>query len=63
MLNLVRKFWSNNSGATAIEYGLIGALVSISVIAGASQMGNTLDDLYQDNTNSVRDMNIKNASK
>ncbi len=35
-----RKFIGNASGATAIEYGLIGALISVAIIGGATQLGN-----------------------
>jgi pilus assembly protein Flp/PilA len=37
--NLIRKFLSDESGATAIEYGLIAALVSVAAIAALQAMG------------------------
>jgi Flp pilus assembly pilin Flp len=36
------------TGATAIEYGLIASLISISIIAGATAVGSTLGQYYQD---------------
>jgi Flp pilus assembly pilin Flp len=36
------------AGATAIEYGLIASLISISIIAGATAVGSTLGQYYQD---------------
>lgn len=36
---LVRKFGEDESGATAIEYGLIAALIAIGIIAGAAKLG------------------------
>jgi pilus assembly protein Flp/PilA len=35
----VLKFLSNKSGATAIEYGLIAALIAVAVIGGVSTLG------------------------
>ena len=36
------------SGATAIEYGLIASLISISIIAGATAVGSTLGQYFAD---------------
>ena len=33
------KFFQNQSGATSIEYGAIGALLSIAVLTGAHMVG------------------------
>ena len=38
----VMAFISDESGATAIEYGLIAALVSVAAIAALGSMGNSL---------------------
>ncbi|HOZ28142.1 MAG TPA: Flp family type IVb pilin [Hyphomonadaceae bacterium] len=35
----VMKFLKNKSGATAIEYGLIAALIAVAVIGGVSTLG------------------------
>ena len=35
MIRAVKTFWQDQRGATVIEYGLIAALVSVAVIAGA----------------------------
>ena len=43
----LRKFLKDESGATAIEYGLIAALISIAVITGALSVGGSLADLYE----------------
>lgn len=42
MKNLVTRFANDESGATAIEYGLIAALIAISIIAGATAIGDQL---------------------
>lgn len=40
------SFLKNKSGATAIEYGLIVALISIAIVAGATTSGVQLDTLF-----------------
>ena len=42
MTNLLKRFIRNESGATAIEYGLIAALIALAITAGASTLGNGL---------------------
>jgi pilus assembly protein Flp/PilA len=39
MKTFATRFLADQSGATAIEYGLIAALVSITIIAAAAQIG------------------------
>ena len=41
-----REFVRNESGATAIEYGLIAGLIAIAVIAGATLIGPELDRIF-----------------
>jgi len=47
MKNLVVRFVEDESGATAIEYGLIAALISVALITGATTLGNTLNAQFQ----------------
>ncbi|MCY0092953.1 Flp family type IVb pilin [Hoeflea ulvae] len=47
MKNLFERFVQDESGATAIEYGLIAALISVALITGASTLGNTLNNQFQ----------------
>jgi pilus assembly protein Flp/PilA len=42
----VKKFIQDDSGATAIEYGLIAALVSIAAIVAMGAMGNELGEMF-----------------
>jgi len=39
MQNLFTRFIEDESGATAIEYGLIAALIAVGMIAGAGALG------------------------
>lgn len=47
MKNLFERFVQDESGATAIEYGLIAALISVALITGATTLGNTLNNQFQ----------------
>lgn len=40
------RFCSDARGATAIEYGLIAALISVMLITGAMMIGDTLGNLF-----------------
>ncbi len=42
MKNLVSRFVRDESGATAIEYGLIAALISVVIIAALTSVGTNL---------------------
>lgn len=46
MLKTVHSFYADESGATAIEYGLIAALVSVAAISALSQMGTSLTSIF-----------------
>ena len=43
MQNLIARFVKNESGATAIEYGLIAAGISLAIIAAVNGLGTTLN--------------------
>ena len=46
MLTKFNRFLGDESGATAIEYGLIAALVSVAAIAALTLMGNSLRSIF-----------------
>ena len=46
MKNLVKRFLSDDSGATAIEYGLIAAGISIAIIAVVNTIGSNLNTTF-----------------
>ena len=43
----LEKFFKDENGATAIEYGLIAALVSVAAIAALEAMGTSLETMFQ----------------
>ena len=46
MTRLIKSFFAEEDGATAIEYGLIAALVSVAAITALGAMGDSLDTLF-----------------
>ena len=53
MSNEFKAFCNDESGATAIEYGLIAALVSVAAIGALTTMGNTLQTMFGTISNSM----------
>jgi pilus assembly protein Flp/PilA len=45
-MNTVARFMNDESGATAIEYGLIAALIAVGIIAAATVLGDSLSSLF-----------------
>lgn len=50
-MRLIRSFLCDESGATVIEYALIGSLISIAIISGATALGNGIGNLFGGVTN------------
>lgn len=46
MKNFVKTFIADESGATAIEYGLLAALIAVVIIAGATALGGSINTLF-----------------
>ena len=58
MTNLMTRFLNDESGATAIEYGLIAGLIAVAIITGATSLGNSLDTMFSTLAGKV-DTNVK----
>ena len=46
MIKIAIRFIKDESGATAIEYGLIAALISVAAIAGFTAVGTSLSKTF-----------------
>jgi pilus assembly protein Flp/PilA len=57
MRNLINRFIANESGATAIEYGLIAAIVSVGLIASLSALKTNLQTTYNTIGTAVKNAN------
>ena len=42
----MRKFFKNESGATAIEYGLIAALIAVAIIGAVTTLGSKTSSTF-----------------
>ncbi|MEM8651854.1 MAG: Flp family type IVb pilin [Pseudomonadota bacterium] len=60
-MKLLKEFFQNNDGATAIEYGLIAGLISIAIVGSATTMGSELNTLLTDLGDEYSKINAKNA--
>jgi pilus assembly protein Flp/PilA len=45
-MSFIRKFVKNSKGATAIEYGLIAALIAVAAVAAMSTLGDKLNSTF-----------------
>jgi pilus assembly protein Flp/PilA len=54
MMATVRQFWSDETGATAIEYGLIAAGISLAIIAIVNGLGAKLSTKFTSINSSLK---------
>jgi pilus assembly protein Flp/PilA len=53
-IQLIRAFLSNESGATAIEYGLIAAGIALAIIAAVNTLGTTMSNKFTSINSSLK---------
>ncbi|QAU45520.1 Flp family type IVb pilin [Bradyrhizobium guangzhouense] len=51
---MISKFWSDESGATAIEYGLIAAGIALAIITVVNSLGTTMNDKFGSISSSLK---------
>jgi len=51
---MVLKFWSDESGATAIEYGLIAAGIALAIITVVNSLGSTMNEKFGSISSSLK---------
>jgi len=54
MKALISNFWQDECGATAIEYGLIAAGISLAIIAAVNGLGTTLNEKFTSINSSLK---------
>ena len=54
MKNLIARFVKDESGATAIEYGLIAAGISLAIIAAVNGLGTNLNTVFSSVNSSLK---------
>jgi pilus assembly protein Flp/PilA len=57
-MNTVARFVNDESGATAIEYGLIAALIAVGIILAATTLGTSLSGLFDGISTKLNDVVI-----
>ena len=53
MMTIAKKFLKDENGATAIEYGLIAALIAVVIVGGVTLIGTNLSTLFSSVAGSV----------
>jgi len=54
MKNLLKRFARDESGATAIEYGLIAAGIALAIIAAVNSLGTALSSNFSSISSSLK---------
>ena len=54
MVNALKRFAHDESGATAIEYGLIASLIAVAIITVLTTLGNNLTNTFQNVSNNLK---------
>jgi pilus assembly protein Flp/PilA len=54
MTPIIAKFLADESGATAIEYGLIAAGISLAIIAAVNGLGSNLNTMFNSINSSLK---------
>jgi pilus assembly protein Flp/PilA len=52
-MKVIKKLFKNEEGATAIEYGLIAALIAVAAITAMGSLGNNLSNTFTEVSNSL----------
>jgi pilus assembly protein Flp/PilA len=53
-MRLLKKFWRDETGATAIEYGLIAAGIALAIIAAVNGLGTKLNSKFSSINSSLK---------
>lgn len=59
-MQLIRRFLADRSGATAIEYGLIVAVLSLVIVFGIGRAGNAIQDMFANQDRALQEAFRKN---
>ena len=52
-MKVIKKLFKNEDGATAIEYGLIAAIIAVAAITAMGSLGNNLSNTFTEVSNSL----------
>jgi pilus assembly protein Flp/PilA len=58
-MKFINKLFRDEAGATAIEYGLIAALIAVAAITAMQGLGNSLSDTFGTTSSKMAEANAK----
>jgi pilus assembly protein Flp/PilA len=58
-MKMIKKLFKNEEGATAIEYGLIAALIAVAAITAMTSLGGSLSNTFNKVDNKLSTANTK----
>jgi pilus assembly protein Flp/PilA len=61
LVMIARTFLREEEGVTAIEYGLLAALIAVAITVGANLLGTNLNALFTAIANCLTAANVGNA--
>ncbi|MDR7034351.1 Flp family type IVb pilin [Mesorhizobium sp. BE184] len=53
-MSLLQRFLQDEKGATAIEYGMIAALIALAIVVGVGAVGQQVTQLWNGNDSEIR---------
>ncbi|AOF96590.1 Flp family type IVb pilin [Sphingobium sp. SA2] len=61
-MQFIRKMLKNEEGATAIEYGLIAALIAVAAITAMTSLGDNLKTTFTKTSTAIANGNTKSGT-
>lgn len=52
-MEAIRNLWQDESGASAVEYGLLVALIAVVIITAVTTLGQTISGMFTKVSNSI----------
>lgn len=57
MTEAIQRFWMDDRGATAIEYGVIAAVLSVIIVGGSGSIKQALHDTFMSASDKIAEVN------
>ena len=62
MTNMIKNFWKDEEGATAIEYGLIAGLIAVAIVTTVGLLGDEINKTFDTIFKKLQAGNAKGTS-
>lgn len=62
MTNMIKNFWKDEEGATAIEYGLIAGLIAVAIVTTVGLLGDEINKTFDTILKKLEAGNAKGTS-